>query len=611
MKRIIAVALTLTLALAMCACGQAVAGTDERKNCQESSAFTAGENLEADMVVYADQIYTANENGEFARAFAVKDGKFICVGTAEDVEKYVGSNTTVYNAAFVMPSGIEAHAHFLLEQAFMLNCYITPKNEDGTAKSKDEILAFIENYGIDNGIPDDPDGTLFGYGYTQMSFTSFADGQLVKQYTRADLDKLWGGKGKTIPVYIAEESLHEAWVSTATLVNAGIDLEHGGNDPTVGILRDKNGVATGVLTNEAVGYVLQNGYKKPVCSDIGYQKAVKNTCEYLNSMGYTGHYDAWTNFDGTEGIYKALHTVDMENDLTCFFTASYNIPTFEYKDGEALDAILDTIVDIRSNYQSTRVDPKFIKLFADGVLESGTGFMKEPYTGVYSGYGEQIWSQDDMNKIVAEANAKDLLVHVHTLGDASCSEAVQAFVNSNEVNGRKIRNSLGHCILIDDSDFSLIYDNNIGAAINCGWLAEAGDGIDLYDYIIGPERAKELYPAEKLIRQGIKAAISTDRPCAEGPIDIFDYMATIVLGYSSGIGNQVARRNVALSVGDAINMLTINGAWMANNENERGSIEVGKYADFIFANRSPFDCTPRLIQNIEVVSTCFEGKFVY
>lgn len=562
---------------------------------------------EADMVVYANQIYTANENGDFARAFAVKDGKFICVGTAEDVEKYVGSNTSVYNAAFVMPSGIEAHAHFLLEQAFMQKCYMTPKNKDGTAKSKEEYLENIADYGIANGIPDDPNGSLFGYGYSQLDLT---DENQVKPYNRFDLDNLWDGKGRTIPIFITEGSVHEAWVNTAVLENAGIDIEHGGHDPIVGVLRDENGAATGVVTNEAVTYILQNGYKKPICSDIGYQIVVKNTCEYLNSMGYTGHYDAWTNFDGTEGFYKALHDVDASGDLTCFFTASYNIPTFEYQDGKALDDILDKAADIRSRYKSERVDPKYIKVFADGVLETGTGFLKEPYAATYSGCGEQIWQQDDMNRIVAEANAKDFLVHIHTMGDASCSEAVQAFVHSGEVNGRKLRNSLGHCSLIDDSDYRLIYENNIGAAVNSGWLSEIPDGSDMYD-CIGPERAEKIYPGEKLIHQGIKAAISTDRPAAEGPINIFDYMGAIVLGYAPDSGNQVPRRDIDLSVADAINMLTINGAWMAENENERGSIEVGKYADFIFADRSPFDCSPRLIDDIEIESTCFEGQFVY
>lgn len=568
---------------------------------------SAAEEIEADMVVYANQIYTANENGDFAKAFAVKDGKFICVGTDEDVAEYVGGSTLVYHAAFVMPSGIEAHAHFLLEQAFMQKCYITPENEDGTAKSKEEILAIIEKYGVDNDVLNGPDGSLFGYGYSQRKLT---DNQALP-YDRFDLDDLWDGKGRTIPIYITEESMHEAWVNTMVLENAGIDIDHGGNDPVTGILRDENGIATGVLTNEAVGYVLQYGYQKPICSDIGYQKAVKNTCGYLNSMGYTGHYDAWTNFDGTEGFYKALHDVDATDGLTCFFTASYNIPTFEYQNGEALDAILDKAADIRSKYQSTRVDPKFIKLFADGVLETGTGFLKEPYAGDFSGYGEQIWQQEDMNRIVAAANAKDFLVHIHTLGDASCSQAVQAFVHSGEVNGKKLRNSLGHCAMIDDSDYRLIAENNIGAAVNSGWLSEAADGFDRYAYEIGAEKARNVYPGDILIHRGIKAAMCTDRPCAEGPINVFDYMATIILGYEPSSGYQVPRREIGLSVSDAINMLTINGAWMANNENERGSIEVGKYADFIFADRSPFACSPKLIYDIDVVSTCFEGRFVY
>lgn len=567
--------------------------------------------VEADMVVFGDQIYTANEGGEFVKAFAVKDGKFICVGTVEEVEQYVGANTTVYYSPFVMPSGIEAHAHFLLEQAFMQKCYIKAKNEDGTVKSKKDILKIIEEYAEDTGVLDDENGALFGYGYSQVFLM---DENLKKLYNRDDLDNLWGGKYKDKPVYIAEESLHEAWVNTITLVNANIDLNNEGHDPVEGIGRDDDGIATGVLTNEATSYVLQRGFQRSICSEIGYQKVVKDTCAYLNSMGYTGHYDAWTNFDGTEELYKALKSVDKANDLTCFFTGSYSISDYEIREnGMSLYGILDKFKGIREEYKSKRFDPKFIKLFADGVLENGTGFLKEKYIDKYKsyGYGLQVWTQKIMDEIVEVANKYDFPVHVHTLGDASCSEAIHSFAKSAKKNEKRIRNSLGHCILIDDNDYELIKNNNIGVAINSGWLSAVGDGFDLYDHIIGPERAKKLYPADKLIQQGIKPAISTDRPCAEGPINIFDYMATIILGYDPRSGNQVPRRERSLSVKDAINMLTINGAWMANYENERGSIEVGKYADFVCADYSPFDCNPRVIHDIEVASTCFEGKFVY
>ena len=561
---------------------------------------------EADMIVFANQIYTANKNAQFADAIAIKNGKYIYVGDIEGASKYKGKSTAIYSTEFVMPSGIEGHAHFLLEQAFMKKCYIKPLNSAGDIKTKAEILAEIEDYALLNAILLDNQPHLFGYGYNQL---------YLPEYSRSDLDNLAGGIYAEVPIYIAETSLHEAWVNTITLTRAGValKLESGAKDPVVGIQRDSDGFATGVLTNEAVGYILQKGFQYPICNDVEYRNVVKNTCEYLNSMGYTGHYDAWTNFDGTEGIYKALHNADVSKELTCLFTSTYNITTFEYGDGTKLDDILNKVNRIRSDYKSERFDPKYVKLFADGVLETGTGYMKEPYIGIYSdfGTGEQIWSQEDMNRIVLESNKKDLLVHTHTLGDASCTEAVQSFVNSNNVLGKKTRNSLGHCVLIDDPDVALIKENEIGLAMNAGWLAECEESFDLYEYIIGPERGAKLYPYDKLIPQGIKPAISTDRPCSDGPIDIFDYMASIVLGYDANEGNRTPRREMNVTVENAIDMLTINGAWMGNYEDSRGSIEVGKYADFVTSEYSPFNCNPRLIKDIEIQSTCFEGKFVY
>lgn len=559
---------------------------------------------EADMIVVANQIYTANKNGDFAEAIAVKDGKFIYVGDIDGAYKYKGSKTALYTTEFVMPSGIEGHAHFLLEQAFMKNCYINPTDNNGKEKTISQILAEIEKYAEDIQVLLSDEPHIFGYGYNQL---------YIFDYSRFDLDNLCGGLLVDVPIYIAETSLHEAWVNTVTLTraNVALKLEKGEKDPVVGIQRDGDGVATGVLTNEAVGYILQKGFQYPVCNDIAYRNTVQNTCEYLNSMGYTGHYDAWSNFDGTDSLYKAINEVDKAKELTCTFTASYNISTFEYNDGSKLNEILDKIDNLRSTYRSDHFDPKFIKLFADGVLETGTGYLKEPYSGVYTGTGEKIWSEDAMNKIVLEANKKDLLVHTHTLGDASCAEAVQAFVNSNNVLGKKTRNSLGHCILVDDPEVALIKEHDIGVAINAGWLDENVESFDLYLAIIGEERSKKLYPYDKLLDTGIAPAISTDRPCADGPIDVFDYMGSIILGYNAIKGNRTARREMNVSVKDAINMLTINGAWMANYEDTRGSIEVGKYADFVTSLHSPFYCNPRLIKDIDIESTCFEGKFVY
>ena len=559
----------------------------------------------ADMVVFGDQIYTANSNEEFVEAFAVKEGKYIYVGDANTANKYIGKNTSVYNYAFVMPSAIETHAHFLLENSFFQTCYLNSKNEKGELVNKETLLNCIEKYATDNEILDSENPHLFGYGYDQLSIPT----NLELLY-REDLDGLCNGKVADVPVYIAETSLHQAWVNTLTLERAGIKitLPKGESDPVSGILRDDDGVALGVLINEAISYVLQKGFQFPILDDDGYQKAVKDTCYYLNKMGYTGHYDAWTNFDGSDRLYKALYDVDKNNELTCFFTTCYNITTYEYN-SEKLDDILNKVDGYRNKYTNTHTEPKFIKLFADGVLESGTGFLKEPYLFDDQYYGQQIWKQNEMDQIVLESNKRDLLVHTHVLGDASCEEAVNAYVKSNVNLNKKTRNSLAHCVLVDEPERQLIKSEEIGVAVNAGWLTDTSD--TFCDPLVGKERQEQFYPYDGLTKLGVKTSVCTDRPCSDGPIDVFDYMGCMLLGYNNENGNHVARRKIDLSVKDAINMMTINGAWTANYEEERGSIEVGKFADFIVSDFSPFNCAFNIIKDIEVKATVFEGKFVY
>ena len=106
----------------------------------------------ADVIVYAANIYTANDDNKFISAFAVKDGKYIAVGSKEEVDAYKGESTKIYNANFVMPGATEAHGHFILEQAFKLGCYIGPFNEDGESKSLDEIVEELVAYGNSHDI---------------------------------------------------------------------------------------------------------------------------------------------------------------------------------------------------------------------------------------------------------------------------------------------------------------------------------------------------------------------------------------------------------------------------------------------------------------------------
>lgn len=545
---------------------------------------------EADFVVYAHQIFTADDKDSFVEAFAVKDGKYIATGKTEKVLHYEGPKTKIYHESFVMPGAIEPHGHFILGEAFKLGLYINPVNDLGNPKSYDVILDEIKAYKNKN-----PNLTkILGYG-----FDSSVNGLPPSLLLEDDF--------KDIPVLIMEKSLHGGIANAACLKAAGLYDE---SDDVKTIIRDENGVPTGIVLDAAVDYI-ENKVFGQLVDDENYKLAVKNAAKTLNSLGYVGHYDMWSNFDGTTSMYKAIKDVDEQEGLSCYFSNAYCIYPEDNVDEKIGEAKI-----LKVDYNSAHQKANFVKLFADGGIETGTGYVTKPYIGTEDNFGIKYWEQEDMNSLVDKANKNDLMVHIHTMGDAAVNEAINAYYESIKANGN-YRNSLGHVGLISSSDLSRIKNAKIGVAAGANWGSQiSNEAIEgLTSTFIEEDRVRSLYPCEQYYQYGINAAASTDTPCGTGASEVFDYIETIVTGKDPTIPDAPVRRqvneNLRPTIKYAINMLTSNGAWMANMEEDRGSIEVGKYADFLFATGNPFQVGKSEIHNIKVKNTFFEGKIVY
>ena len=546
----------------------------------------------ADIVVYGE-IYTSDAEHNTARAFAVKNGKFVYVGSADGAKEYEGSETKVIHAAFAMPGGIEAHGHYISEGAFKLGCYLDTMKDtpDGRVlKQPEDYIADLQSWR--KAHPDEKG--IYAYPYASELIIGGV------KLTRQLLDEAF----PDIPVYISEASLHGGWCNTKCLEEAGVLNTP---VPVETIHRDENGVAVGTVRDEACAYV-RNRVFGAFLNDTLYKQAVRNTARFLNSMGYVAHYDAWTNLDGTDAMYRAISSVDREGEATCLFASAYCIESFEDRNEGILKAAV-----LKNKYRSDHYYPIFVKLFADGVVESRTGYVSEPYSD--GSYGTRIWEQEVMNDIVTKANAAGMLVHTHVYGDAASNEAINAYIESEKINGRIFRNSLGHAALVRDEDYPRIFDHGIGVAFAGNWSAglEAGD-VNPLEKMVGAERLRAEYPVEQFPQHGIRAATSTDRPCgtAYDAQAVFEYLGVLVTGNDYRIDkNPVAKREKHVSVQEGLEMLTINGAWMVELEQERGSIEVGKYADFLIADASPFKVDPKQICQIKLLETYFEGKQVY
>lgn len=341
----------------------------------------------------------------------------------------------------------------------------------------------------------------------------------------------------------------------------------------------------------------------------------------LLSMGYTNAFDAYINHFSESGLTKTLKDMDNKGDLnvnigTCYNVKSYDVDQYKEK--------VDHIANLNKQYKSKHHNPGYIKLFADGIVESGTGWMLEKYKNSAPGkeYGNQIWLQNELNDIVKYANSKDILIHTHTYGDAACRSALDAYVESNKENGKEYRNTLGHVRNIQFGDVKRATENKIAIAENLMWHTGFNDLIpeekmqkgQILSHIT-EDLYESGYPMKSLIDAGAIVSSSTDAPVVvrfEG--NIINIIEVATTGHEPNSNESAFTPSELLTVKEALNALTINGAWQLGIEKERGSIKVGKYADFVVLDSNILNYTGKDLDKIwdtKILNTYFEGKNVY
>ena len=421
-----------------------------------------------------------------------------------------------------------------------------------------------------------------------------------------------------IPVVLIASSAHDAVCNTTALQKAGF-LENtnfrGGE-----ICLDSNGKPSGLVKDEAVYYIVEKAIGKLI-TDEQYLEAYKNVQQTLLGYGYTNALDAFANLYDSSATYENLQKLDDEGNLNMNVAECFTIKSC---DAENYKSKVDEVVELTQKYKSKHTNPAFIKLFADGVVESATGWMFDPYKNVASGkeHGNIVWQQDELNELVKYANSKNILVHTHTYGDAACNALINAYINSNKENSGEFRNSLGHARNIKVDDIKRAAENKISIAENLVWHSDYDDSnpndVKQKQSVlshISEEAYYAGYPMKSLIDNGVVVSSSTDAPaavyCTGNIQNVIEVATTGIIPEENA---KPFTPSELLTVKDALKALTINGAWQIGLENERGSIKVGKYADFLLLDKNILNYQGdqlRTIHNVKILNTFFEGKNVF
>ena len=546
----------------------------------------------ADIVVYG-KVYTSNVHQDYASAFAVKDGKYVYVGTEDGVTPYIQEGTTTIidyrTKGMVMAGATEGHGHYVGYGALAyLNLAVG-------GSTQEEILANVQEF-----VEKNPNKqAYYTFGWDNVALLSIKE----KIDMKSKLDEICNDK----VLLIGDDSGHNAFFNSKAAEVAGVTKD---SHIVGGVLsKGENGELLGLATDMAMNYFLKYAVStQKIIQENDYEGVVKTMEAALHSFGYTNYQDGWTNYFGTQ-FMDALSEHDKKTGLSVVIGGSYKIDSYDDWKTEFAKA-----QECCKKYPTNRFKFNTVKLFADGeAVESGSGWLIDEYAN--GTHGTQVWDDDTMNAIVKAANEAGMSMHVHTQGDGAARQVVNAYINAESSQTGNIYNGIVHGRNITAETKKQMGQHHIYAAENINWRVLIPKGreseeietifADMSTYTAG-------YPIKSLIDNGVLVTSSTDVPAAAGAPTTVPGIIEVAVNDTRG-DFEVVQLNESerVSVEQAMDIMTINGAKQLQMEGERGSIEVGKYADFIFINKDISSCAKDKIHEGVVEKVYFEGKDVY
>lgn len=575
-----------------------------------------------DNIIVYGNIYTAeidatktpDKDGYYkmASAMVVKDGKFEYVGDKTGADAYKTANSLIINRegkGLIIPGMTDGHAHYLCKY---INEEMKENNLQFTEQQTyrqviDQVRAFVEN-AKKNGKQLD---YVYGEGY-HPGLMKDDKGKDLRH--RKDLDAIT----KDIPIFLTGFDHHSTLVNTRAMINAGIVDE---KDSVIRkhiaggfMYRDEKDSLSGVFSERATSLLQGPGLKNkmhPTSAQL--VQGIHNMQKYLLSVGITNIIEGWANNYSIddESFFQALTAMDAKNELNINVSLTYEIEPW-FNNNEPFGYV-NNAASVKSRYQSKHVHPDYLKLFMDGCVEMGTGFLYDgTYRGgkvdsIFSGHGTALWSEEAMLKLVSDANNKGLSVHTHAMGDGAVHRCVVAYSRKGKP---ELRNTICHLRNVTPGDYQLMKDYNIAIASNMNWHCYEEGDITSFGNILNDPYCEKAYPIQSFFKHGILVSQCTDTPADNGINNPFYCMMVAVTGAYEP-SSYIWDKEEIINRYQFLQAATYNGAWQLHLEKERGSIKPGKYADFVILDQNVLTCETNMLRNTKVLKTFFEGKEVY
>ncbi len=548
-----------------------------------------------DLVILNGRLITFDPARPRASALAVAGGRIVAVGDTAEIRAMAGPGTRVFDAAggTVLPGFIDSHVH-LFPGSVELDCLnIHGVGDEGALTARVRARAAERPH----------DALILA---VQADYTVLGPGRAT---TRQDLDRVLPDR----PLALWAPDHHTLWANTAALRQAGI-LRGGAVDAGCEIVMAPDGTATGELREfGAFAPVLAlspnggrdgaglttgaNPVPAPTAAERAADKAaLRRGLAHCARQGITGLH----NFDGNLYQMELLAEIDAEDGLACRIEVPLHLKSFDPL------ARLHEVAEMRKIASTDRLWCNRVKIFMDGVVESRTALMLEPYPGT-DHIGDAVWEAAPFAEACIRADAMGLQISVHAIGDLAIRRTLDGFEAARRANGaRDSRHRIEHIEVLHPDDLPRFAALGVVASIQPrhapfgGYFPPEGAGRMLH-----PRQIPTAYAWQAIRRSGARVIFSTDWPVI--PVDVMPTIQAAVAPLPMPAPWTDQRQTLI----DTLESYTAGNAWVEFNEARKGRLAPGMMADVAVLSHDLEALDPAHLTEASAVLTVCDGRVTW
>jgi predicted amidohydrolase YtcJ len=536
--------------------------------------------MQADLVLTGGVVYAVDARRSRHEALAVKDGRVVALGSAAEAAEWAGPRTRTVDLGgrLVLPGFADAHLHptfatFELFEVDLASC-----------RSVEECLERVARFAAER--PELPAIRGGGWYATQVP----TDGMTAEALDRIVPDR---------PVCLHDDNVHAQWVNSELLRRAGVGRGDPGW-PGVVVERLPDGSPKGLL-HEAFPWVDR---ALPQYTVDQRAEALRHFQRRIAApYGITLYHEA--GLHAWETVIDAYERLGDEDDLSLRACLAVMIDP-----DEPVDEQLAAAAGIRTRLAGPLTRVETAKFFVDGVLETHTGWLKEPYADRPGFAGTPIWEPERLVQASVAAARAGFQLHYHTIGDAAVSQALDAISAARD--GKPgARDILTHLEVVDPPDIRRMAALGVVAAVQPYWFTRDPDYHRAFRRLIG-DRADHRFPMRSFFDAGVDVAGASDYPVSPPPDPLLAIQRGILRrDPTAPVENGELWPEEAVDVETMVEAFTVAGARANFLEHETGSLELGKSADLVVLSENLLELPAERIHEAAVELTLFRGRPVF